>query len=98
MGQGGGTDGVPTPGELARQVQGVLIQFEKLGVRLETNFVRADIFQLYKENVALQMKDQDNAIQQLEDDKRWLTRLVIGTIITAVISVVIAWAVAGGRG
>lgn len=98
-------------GELSRQVREVLIRFEGLAARLETQFVRNDNFVLYKEivNQALShlqtlasglredvdklpttshLQTLEQRIKDLEDDRRWLTRTVIGFIITAVLGAV----------
>lgn len=50
----------PGVGELSRQVRDVLVRFEGLATRLETQFVRSDNFNLYKQLV-------DQSIKQLQD-------------------------------
>ena len=102
-------------GELARQVRDVLTRLEGLAIRLETQFVRTDIFALYKENVntALmgaqeKIKTHDDSkvdrsafsaletrVSQLEDERKWLIRLVIGFIILGVLGAV--FAASGGK-
>lgn len=98
-------------GELSRQVRDVFARFEGLAHRLEDGqFVRTDIFILYKENLShlitsLQEKtralsdekaDKDTLaglserITQLEDDKKWLIRLVIGFVILAILGLLVA--------
>lgn len=116
-------------GELSRQVRDVLVRFEGLATRLETQFVRSENFQLYKQLVdtaisnlqqrvselasAEQMKNlredvDDKAskghvsnlerrVADLEDDKKWLVRLVVGFIILGVLGAVFAVSQAGGR-
>lgn len=50
-------DEYPGPGELSRQVREVLVRFETLGARLETQFVRADIFQLWRQKLEEDLKE-----------------------------------------
>ena len=95
-------------GELARQVRDVFSRLEGLATRLENQFVRTDIFNLYKENVntalaAVQEKNRglesdkvdkasfdalQSRVAQLEDERKWLTRLVIGFIILGILGAV----------
>lgn len=121
------SDGVGI-GELSRQVRDVLLRFEGLATRLETQFVRNDNFALYKQLVDnsldqlqktvtllaslervsnLESKVADKAdkatmtgledrVVQLEDDKKWITRLVIGFIVLAVLGAIFAVSKAGG--
>lgn len=128
----------PGIGELSRQVRDVLVRFEGLATRLETQFVRNDNFNLYKQLVDQAIfnlqgtvaamaradkladvegdmakkadvnyvtglnkrvdtkagKDVVDAlvkrVDDLEDDRKWLIRLVIGFIILAVLGAVFA--------
>ena len=120
-------------GELSRQVRDVLVRFEGLATRLETQFVRSDNFLLYKQLVDtaianLQQRGSESAsseqvnnlredveslttgkasksdvtnlerrIDALEDDKKWLVRLVVGFIILGVLGAVFAVSQAGGK-
>ena len=98
-------------GELSRRLSEVFVRFETLAGRLEAGqFVRTDLYVLYKENVNTQLKalqdrvasvesaKADKTLEQrvanLEDTNRWLMRLVIGFIILAVLGAV--FAAAGG--
>lgn len=118
----------PGVGELSRMVRDVLVRFEGLASKLETQFVRNDNFQLYKQLVDQAISGlQDSAknfarldritdlekdlvekagspefkalkdrVTDLEDDKKWLTRLLIGFIILAVLAAVFAVSKQGG--
>jgi hypothetical protein len=98
-------------GELARQVRDVFAKLEGLATRLESGqFVRSDIFNLYKEGASTTVAGLDSSIRnletkkvneeafnelknrviQLEDDKKWLVRLVLGFIILGILGVVFA--------
>ena len=115
-------------GELSRQVRDVLLRFEGLATRLETQFVRNDNFALYKQLVDVELaklldvvktlatveriasleeqvkkmasKDEVKPLAEkvadLEDDKKWLVRLVIGFIILGVLGALFAVSKAGG--
>jgi hypothetical protein len=123
-------------GELSRLVRDVLVRFEGLAARLETQFVRTDVFEYYKQlvNQALmelqvktanaadkttvsdKFKDVDEElgkkasraevdakletltkrIADLEDDKRWLVRLIGTFIVLGILGAVFAVAKAGG--
>lgn len=114
-------------GELSRQVREVLVRFEGLATRLETQFVRGDNFTLYKQIVdqaiahlqqdASDMKREidglptatdlknlkeqvegkahassittlEERVKELEGDRQWLTRTVIGFVVLAVLGAV----------
>jgi hypothetical protein len=98
------------------------VRFEGLATRLETQFVRSENFQLYKQLVdtaisnlqqrvgelasAEQMKNIRDDVDEkasksdvanlarrvdaLDDDKKWLVRLVVGFIILGVLGAVFA--------
>lgn len=108
-------------GELSRMVRDVLVRFEGLATRLETQFVRTDIFEFYKlqtqteltrlsealskaaDRVTLteRLKDTSDDLEKkaskgeleaiskrvsdLEDDKKWLTRIILGFVVAGVL-------------
>lgn len=111
-----------TPGELARRMNDVLLQFSNLVDQVENRYVRKDLLELYKqgidsalqaanqslnskadksavEQLSLNMTDKVNKadfdamksdVNELKDTNKWLFRLVIGIVITAVVGTVIA--------
>lgn len=115
-----------TPGELGRLVRDVLVRFEGLAARLETQFVRTDNFDLYKQLVDNAIKQLQTAVStaadkavvndrlrdldveldkrssksqvddlakrvgELEDDKKWLVRVVVLFVITMVLTGAVA--------
>lgn len=115
-----------TPGELARRMNDVLLQFSNLVDQVENRYVRKDLLELYKQgidsslqsaNQALNNKADKAAVEQLslslndkigradfdavrsdvaelKDTNKWLFRLVLGIIITAVVGTVL---VVGGK-
>lgn len=104
----------PGLGELSRQVRDVLVRFSELAVKLETQFVRADIFELYKQQIVreLQRIDRDisdtkaddererkhlaNRVASLEDNQKWLVRIVVTFVILGVLGVAFGLKNAGG--
>jgi hypothetical protein len=104
-------------GELARQVRDVFAKLESLATRLESGqFVRTDIFGLYRENVnqALAgLEKEAKSIQDgkvahadfkalearvvaLEDERKWLIRLVLGFIILGILGAIFVATGTGG--
>ena len=72
------TDGGPTIGELSRQVSGALIRMEATVSKLETQYVSRELFNLWQNTT-------DNRLRQLEDNNKWLVRLVIGFVIAGIL-------------
>lgn len=97
----------PVPGlaEIARQVQGVLVDFKSLSTRLQSEFVSKEILDLTLANVALRQvslenenKELSERVSSLEDDKKWLFRLVIGSIVLGLLGVLFYLGQAPGTG
>jgi hypothetical protein len=84
----------PTLGEVARRLDDVLSRFEKLAGDLPRTFVSRDLFDSYKETTAAkndlmesEHRDLARRINELEDDKKWLYRLIVGAVILAIVSI-----------
>lgn len=109
-------------------VRDVLVRFEGLVTRLETQFVRTDVFDYYKQLVETDIKrlniaadraadkekfreievDMEKKVSKgeltalekrilnLEDDKKWLVRVVISFIVVGVLTAIFAVAKVGG--
>lgn len=91
-------DGDYTLGELARTTAQALARMESLAARLEGGqFVSAEVFRVYQQTVDLQMGSLKSEVEELKDDKKWLTRLVLGFIILAVLGVLVATGGLGGK-
>lgn len=91
-------DGDYTLGELARTTAQALARMESLAARLEGGqFVSAEVFRVYQQTVDLQMGTLKAEVEELKDDKKWLTRLVLGFIILAVLGVLVATGGLGGK-
>lgn len=91
-------DGDYTLGELARTTAQALARMESLAARLEGGqFVSAEVFRVYQQTVDLQMGSLKAEVEELKDDKKWLTRLVLGFIILAVLGVLVATGGLGGK-
>lgn len=115
----GEADGVGV-GELSRQVQQTLLRFEGLAARLETQFVRVETYEMYKQLVDQaikslqdttktlataettknlrdeverrasigQVESLEQRLEQLEDDRKWMVRLIMSFIILSVLGAV----------
>lgn len=85
-----------TLGEIARALDLVVTRFENLANQLDTKYVRKDLFDA---NVTLHNTEMDqirSRVGDLEDGRKWLSRLVLGFIIIAVLGAVFTVAKAGG--
>lgn len=82
----------PGLGEVARRLDEVFKRYEQIANDLPKTFVSKDLFEASKELTKAQI-DAASAqhlvlqkqVEALEDDKKWLYRLIIGAIILAVI-------------
>lgn len=93
-------------GEIARQVQAAMTRLEGLTRKIEDSFVSNKLFELYTQGVVDRDRAQDREISEkasqkdhdalakrvadLEDDRKWLIRLVIGFIILGVLAFFLA--------
>lgn len=95
-----GDDGVSV-GELSRQVKDVLIRFQALAERLDTSYVSREVYDLTQKLVDKSLKsletgkadsslvsDLEKRVSSLEDDRKWLVRLVLGFIVLGILGVV----------
>jgi homoserine dehydrogenase len=73
--------GTPGLGEIGRQVQGALEEFKELSNTVRAEFVTKEVAKLQAEKVDLQLIDLTSRVASLEDDKKWLIRLVVGFIV-----------------
>lgn len=85
-----------TLGEVARRLDDVFRQYENLANSLVSTFVQKELFESYKSLVdandaalRTQIDTQSSRIAELEDDKKWLYRLIVGALVLAVIGIVI---------
>lgn len=81
-----------TLGEVARRLDDVFNRFETMANDLPKSFVTKDLYEAYKEvakaehnALLIQMGSQTQRIAELEDDKKWLWRLVVGAVILALL-------------
>lgn len=89
-----------TLAELTRRLDEVAQRFEALANRLDTTYFRKESFVSYRELADAEhqrLRDADKAIKaqitdltrriaDLEDGRKWISRLVIGFIVTAVLA------------
>lgn len=108
----------PGLGELSRQVRDVLVRFEALAARLESQFVRSDLYGLYQKNVEQDLKDLSaictkattdldskltremshlsERVRSLEDNQKWLVRLIVSFVVLGVLAAAIGFQKANG--
>jgi hypothetical protein len=90
--------------ELARRLDEVAQRFEALANRLDTTYLRREIFNSYRELADASVKSQSERmdemkarITELEEGRKWLSRLVIGFIVVAVLGAVFTVAKTGAH-
>lgn len=83
-----------TLGEVARRLDEVFTRIESVTSDLPKTFVNKDLFEAYKElananhdKLQIQIDQAEKRVADLEDDKKWLYRLIIGAVILAVLGV-----------
>lgn len=93
-----------TLGEVARRLDDVFRQFENLANSIPNIFVTKELFEAYQKLIdandralTLQIEAQNDRILELEDDKKWLYRLIIGAVVLAVIGIVVGANAIGGK-
>ena len=93
-----------TLGELARRLDEVVSRFEALANRLDTTYLRQEMFTSYQRLADAERARLVDAItlattrlDSLEDGRRWVTRSIVGCIITALTGLALAARVTGLR-
>lgn len=93
-----------TLGELARRLDEIVSRFETLATRLDTTYVRQELFSSYQklaEAEHARLNDANEALKakvaELEDGRKWISRLVLGFIIIAVLGAVFTVAKVGAH-
>jgi hypothetical protein len=75
-----------TLGELSRTVQDVLLRVQGVVTRLEQGqYVRSDIFDLYKQSQDAKFNTLQTEVNELKDDKKWLIRAVLLFVILGIL-------------
>lgn len=85
-----------TLGEIARALDLVVTRFENLANALDTKYVRRDLFDASQLLHATELAVLKGRVTDLEDGRKWLSRLVLGFIVLAVLGAVFTVAKAGG--
>lgn len=93
-----------TLGELARRLDDVVSRFEALANKLDVTYVRTELFISYQklaEAEHTRLKDANDTLKirvaELEDGRKWISRLVLGFIVLAVLGTVVIAKVAGAH-
>src|SRR3954452_9967270 len=86
----------PTLGEIARRLNEVFAKFDQVTSDLPRTFVNKDLFEAYKElakanhdRLQVELDASEKRIEALEDDKKWLYRLIVGAVILALVGLVV---------
>jgi len=86
----------PMLGEVARRLDDVFKRFEQLANDLPKTFVSKELYDAYRETATAQqdqlkivIDNQSKRIEDLEDDKKWLWRLVVGAVIMALLGLLL---------
>lgn len=82
-------------GELARRLDEVAQRLEALANRLDTTYVRKELFESYKALADAERQALLKRVDELEDGRKWLSRLIMGFIILAVLGAVFTVAKTG---
>jgi hypothetical protein len=83
-------DTTPTLAEVARRVDDLVERMEKAIDRLETQYVRFDVFVGFKEGMVDGRAEVDRRIEQLESRQEWLVRTIGGLVLAALLGAVFA--------
>ena len=76
-------------GETTRRIDDLVSRLEALSVRLETKYVRFDLFEASKQLAEAERAQINQRLEKMESRSEWLLRLVGGMIVTAVLGLVI---------
>lgn len=90
------TESDRTLGEVARRLDEVMTRYEQIANDLPKTFVSRELFDSYKDLVKTQQESSkvvmdayEKRIGDLEDDKKWLYRLIVGAVILALLGLVL---------
>ena len=85
-----------TLGEVARRLDEVFSRYEKIANDLPLRFVSRDVYDGYRELAAAResamgqrVASLEKRIDNLESDKTWLYRLIVGAVILALVALVL---------
>lgn len=85
----------PVLREVIRQLGELATRLEAVSNRLETTYVRKDVFDAHKETAKAKQDDLANDVKELQDWQKWIQRLVIGAVALAVLGLVLARSTGG---
>lgn len=88
-GQLPGEVGEYSVGELGRRMLDITSRLEGLATRMETTYVRFDLFEASKQLSETERSQLDQRIQKLESRGEWLVRTVGVIIIAALLGLVV---------
>lgn len=83
-------DQQPSPYELGRRMDDVANRLEGIMARFETQFLRAEVFEAYKEYLRSEHRELDERIKKVESRQDWVVRTVGTVLIGAILGAVFA--------
>jgi hypothetical protein len=81
--------------EMVRRLEEVTTQLNALATRVESTYVRFDLFEASKQLQETERQGLLARIQKLEDRSEWLVRTVGGLVISAIVGIVVVSSKAG---
>lgn len=78
----------PSPYELGRRMDDVATRLETIVVRFETQYLRTDVFEAYKQGLNAEMLALDRRIKKTEDRQDWMVKTVGAVVVSGVVGLV----------
>jgi hypothetical protein len=76
--------------ELTRRLEEMVRQLDALSTKLETKYIRDDIFAASKQLSETERSQLDSRITKVESTMTWITRVVGGIVITALMGLIVS--------
>lgn len=78
----------PSPYELSRRMDDVATRLETIVVRFETQYLRTDVFEAYKQGLRNEMDALEDRVKKTEDRQDWMVKTVGAVVISGVVGMV----------
>lgn len=73
-------------GEIDRRFNDMSLRLTEMSTRLETQYVRVDVFEATKRLTDSEMAQISTRVGKLESRNEWLIRIIGGSVVTAILS------------
>lgn len=77
----------PSPYELSRRMDDVATRLETIVVRFETQYLRSDVFEAYKQGLRAELTTLDERLKKVESRQDWVVRTVGAVLVSGVLGV-----------